>query len=84
MTIVSGTILEYQKKLKPCPFCGNENISIDLDESFYIRVGCDCGATIILNFISQEKGDFFKEEVNHCNVLVNTWNKRTDIPMISQ
>lgn len=62
--------------LKPCPFCGGENLEKSFDDYNLAIIYCDCGAVLTGDRVS------LKEAVNATgNVyddLMERWNRRKE------
>ncbi len=78
-------------ELKPCPFCGSENVATALAHPNYMLVklwnkyvfaGCkDCGATTSLFFANNRTGvSIFNKENEKVavNRAIEAWNRRAD------
>ena len=75
-------------ELKPCPFCGNELISMGWARSSsgyvgssitstYYMVGCGCGATMLVRMKNRDDDDDdLPTEKEAAKIATDNWNKR--------
>ena len=68
-------------RLKPCPFCGNETIRIEMHRNsdpgagvYMYEVVCDkCGASICGRSV-----DVFREKADAKQEAIKAWNRRAE------
>ena len=76
------------EELKPCPFCGNERISMgwarsnrgyadgDLKSTYYM-VTCGCGATMLVRMKNRDDDDDDLPTAKEAaRIVTDNWNKR--------
>ena len=77
------------EELKPCPFCGNELISMgwarsrsayvgeDTTTAVYWTIGCRCGATMLVRMedCDDDEGDF-PTATEAAKIATERWNRR--------
>ena len=77
------------EELKPCPFCGNELISVgwarsrsayvgeDVMIAIYYMVGCGCGATMLVRMKNRDDDDDdLPTATEAARIATERWNKR--------
>lgn len=77
------------EELKPCPFCGNEYVSMGwarssrgyagegLIKSTYYMVGCGCGATMLVRMKNRDDDDDDLPTAKEAaRIATERWNKR--------
>ena len=77
------------EELKPCPFCGNERISmgwgrcnrgyvdVGLIKSTYYMVTCGCGATMLVRMKNRDDDDDdLPTATEAAKIVTDNWNKR--------
>lgn len=79
------------EELKPCPFCGNEYVSmgwvrsnraclgVDIMIATYYMVGCGCGATMLVRMKNRDDDeDDLPTATEAARIATERWNKRAD------
>lgn len=67
------------EKLKPCPFCGNEDIEYELTEPFDMEIAGNRKVhSIYCSCLCQMAVDGFYEIGNEKDRLIKAWNARPD------
>ena len=77
------------EELKPCPFCGNEYVSmgwvrsnraclgVDIMIATYYMVGCRCGATMLVRMKNRDDDDDDLPTAKEAaRIVTDNWNKR--------
>ena len=77
------------EELKPCPFCGNEYVSMgwarsrsayvgeDTTTAVYWTIGCRCGATMLVRMKNRDDDDDdLPTEKEASRIATERWNKR--------
>lgn len=77
------------EELKPCPFCGNEYVSMgwarsnrafvgeDVMMATYYMVGCRCGATMLVRMKNHDDDDVdLPTATEAARIVTERWNKR--------
>lgn len=77
------------EELKPCPFCGNELISVgwtyshrtyvggDITTGVYWTIRCRCGATMLVRMRSHDDYETdFPTATEASRIATERWNKR--------
>ena len=75
------------EELKPCPFCGNELISVGrtFDRtvigdkvilSCYYTIVCKCGASMFIRMKNKDDEDDLPTEKEAARIATERWNRR--------
>lgn len=80
------------EELKPCPYCGNELISMgwtysnrgyvdgDLITSAYYMITCGCGATMLVRMKNRDDDDDDLPTATEASrIATERWNKRAGV-----